>query len=160
MIDWNPLVNKRFSLNGDVSLQNGYTQEIKFDSGKSRTWLRNTFVPYVYPLKLALNNRTPTKSGKTEYEEFKDWYNLTLRYGILPFQVSRIGFKTKLIYIKSEEMGVYKFTETPKFDQINGIPIAEFSLEETRIIPEVEHIFLATENGEILFTENNMAMVV
>lgn len=160
MIDWNPLVNKRFSLDGDVSLQNGYIEEIKFESGKTRTWLRNTFVPYVYPLKLALNNKTITKSGKTEYEEFNDWYNKTLRYGILPFQVGKIGHKTKRIFIKTEELGVYRFTDTPKFDKIDGIPIVSFTLEEMRTIPEVEYIFFKTKQGQILFSKKKRAIVV
>jgi hypothetical protein len=155
IINWNPLVNSRFSLDGDYGLQGGYTRTLEFESGKKRNFLKNSFVPVEFPsIRLALNNIIPTESGKTEYQEFINWYNNDLRYGILSFQINRLGWKRKW-YTKTDEIGIYNFIpESLKFDTLDGIVIASFGLEETGIIPEVEYVLLITHKDEFIHTNN------
>jgi hypothetical protein len=153
VINWNPLVNTKFSLEGDFNLQDGYIQELKFNSGKKRTWLKNSYVPYEYQLSLILDNKTPKEKGKTEFEVFKEWFNESLRYGSLPFQVTRIGFKRKEI-TKIDEMGIYTFIGIPKYDGLDGLITVTFSIEEISTISEVEYTFLSTNDNKILFTNN------
>lgn len=160
VMEWNPLVNKKFSLDGDVTLQEGFILELKFDSGKRRTWLRNSYVPIVYSeLSIMLENRTKNGNNKTEFEEFREWYERTLRYGSLPFQVTRIGF-IRRDETNVDEMGIYTFLEAPKYDGWGHMIIASFGLEETAVIPEIEHTYIITNNGEVLFTNNHYAIAV
>ena len=148
MINWNPLVNSKFSIDGEHGLQEGYVNELKFESGKSRTWLTNTHVPAVYPsLSLALDNTKPTESGKTEYEEFMNWFNVSLRYGVLPFYVERLKNKN--------ETGVYKFIPgSLHYDRFDGIIIASFGLEEQRYLRK--QYFLVAHNGDFITANNKL----
>ena len=161
MIAWNPLVNTRISLDGDYSLKDGYLKTLQFNSGKEARWLTNSFVPRLFPsLKLTLENRTPIINGKTEYEEFNEWFNKTLRYGVLPFQLVRFGYKPS-INVKTPEIGVYKFiSNSINYDRLDGIVIVSFGLEETGVIPEAQYIFLAVDADQILFVDHQTAMVI
>jgi len=161
VINWNPLVNTKFSLEGEISLKDGYVQELKFESGKEKTWLKNSFVPRVYPsLKLILDNKPSASNGKTEFEEFDNWFRKSLRYGIFPFSILRIGWKRKW-YTKEDEMGIYNFIPNSiKYDKLDGIILVNFGLEEISFIPEVEHTFLMSNNEKILLTNNKKCMVI
>jgi len=158
-IDWNPLVNTKFSLEDGVSLQDGFVEELTFASGKKRTWLRNSYVPRVFSLlNLLLDNKTPLENGKTEFEEFEDWFNTSLRYGSFTFQTVKLGYKEKP-YVKTPAMGIYKFLGVPEYDRLDGLVLVTFGLEETRIIPEVRYKYLATQNGKILLTGNGKRII-
>ena len=161
MIEWNPLVNTRFSLDGEFSLKTGYLKTMQFDSGKESRWLANSFVPREFPsLKLALNNRISTKSGKTEFEEFNEWYNISLRYGSLVFQMTRIGYKQEK-NIKIPEIGVYKFIiNSLNYDKLDGIVMANFGLEEISITPETRYGLLGTHDGKILLMGKGIKIMV
>ena len=161
MITWNPLVNTRISLDESYRHKGGYVQTLQFTSGKHRTYLTNSYVPLEYPsLRLALDNRCATPDGRTEYEEFKHWYEVTLRYGVLPFSLPRLGYRPKW-YIKEGEIGVYTFIpESLEFDTHDGIIFASFGLEEAYFIPEVSHIFLVTDKGEFFITDKKEFIVV
>ena len=160
VIEWNPLVNRELSLDGEYGLEGGYIETLEFESGKKRTHLKNSFVPVEYPsLSLMLNNTIPTESGKTEFEEFRRWHDVSLRYGILPFYFPRIGYRMK-DYIKTPETGIYTFIpESLAYDRLDGIVVAGFGLKETGMIPETEYVFLAANNDEILFTDKGRAIV-
>jgi hypothetical protein len=160
VINWNPLVNKKIYLDGEYGLKEGYVQELKFESGKERAWLKNSFAPRVFPsLKLILDNKVLASSGKTEYEEFNNWYNKSLRYGVLPFQITRLGYKRKWD-TKTDEMGIYKFLPNSiKYDSLDGYVFTTFGLEETGIIPEKVLKFLAAKNGGILLTKNKKMII-
>ena len=159
-INWNPLVNTKFSLESDFSLKDGFINTLKFDSGKERNWLRNSNIPYTYSLKLALDNRVSTKSGKTEFEEFEQWFSEDLRYGILPFQMPRFGYK-QAQNIKTPEMGIYKFIpNSVNYDRLKGIVMVNLGLEEIGIIPEVRFGVLATHDGKILLMGKGIRIMV
>jgi hypothetical protein len=160
-VNWSPLVNTRFSLEGGVSLQDGFVEELTFASGKKRTWLRNSYVPRVFPsLNLLLDNRIKLENGKTEFEEFEDWYNRSLRYGSFTFQTVKLGWKEKP-FIKTPAMGIYKFLEVPEYDRLDGLVLAAFGLREEAFTPEVFYSYLTAQTGEILLTGNgNMIIAV
>jgi len=160
VINWNMLVNSKLSLEGELKHEEGNVQTLKFDSGKERTWLKNSYVPKVYPsLSLLLDNETIKENGKTEYEEFVKWYEVSLRYGILPFFLPRIGYKPK-ITTKSGEIGIYKFIpESLNFDRLDGIIEASFGLKELGYLAEQEYIFLMTNNGELIQTNDGSFIV-
>jgi len=152
IVNWNPLVNTKFSLEGDFSLQDGYIEELQFDNGKKRTWLRNSYVPRVLPsLNLLLDNKTELENGKTEFEEFEEWFNRSLRYGSFTFQTARLGFRKKW-HIKIPEMGIYKFLGVPEYDRLDGLILATFGLEEEAVIPAIQHVFLATNDRALIRT--------
>jgi len=157
IMNWNPLVNAKFSLEDDFSLQDGYIEELKFESGKKRTWLRNSYIPRVIPsLNLLLDNHKSDGDKflgkKTEFEEFENWYNKSLRYGLFPFVVTRIGFKRTFL-TRIDEKGIYKFLpDSVKYDKFDGSVLATFGLEEEGIIPEVEYVLLATNKGAPVLT--------
>jgi len=161
IVDWNPYVNQELSFDGDHGLSDGFIETIQFDSGKDRTYLKNSHVPAEYPsLSLMLNNIAPTGSGKTEYKEFKDWFDIALRYGILPFYLPRIEYK-KEWHIKTGEMGIYRFLPNSlRYDRIDGIIMATFGIKEIGYDREIEHTFLAASNGEILLSGNGKHMVI
>jgi hypothetical protein len=164
MISWNPLVNKKFSLDGEITYKDGFIQIITFESGKERHLLKNTFIPRIFPsLSLVLNNKQILKNGKTEYEEFIDWYERSVRYGTLSFVSDKINVKNKPKpwYIKNLEKGIYKFTsELIKPDKITGLVAVSFGLEEIGVIPEQEHVFLKADDGKILLTDEGRFIVV
>jgi len=153
--NWNPYVNQELSFDGDHGLAENFMETLEFESGKDRIYLKNTYIPIEYSSSsLMLNNILPTDSGKTEYGEFVQWFNVNLRYGILPFYFPRIGYK-KEWYIKTGEIGIYKFLPNSlKYDRIDGIIMATFGLRETGYLSETEGIFLATNDDEILLTNS------
>ena len=159
-MNWSDKVNKKISLDGEYNYKDGFTETLTFESGKERTWLKNNFIPRVFPeLSLTLNHQND-ENIPTEYDEFIKWYEVSLRYGILPFYFPRLGYVKKQL-IKTGETGIYKIIpDTLTFDRLQGIVIAGFGLEEIGYINEVEHIFLATENDEILLTENGNYIVI
>jgi len=159
-INWNPLVNTRFALEGGVSLQEGFVEELTFASGKKRTWLRNSYVPRVFPsLNLLLDNRTELENGKTEFEEFEDWFNRSLRYGSFSFQTVKLGFRKKSIF-KTPAMGIYKFLGAPEYDRLDGSVMVTFGLEEEITIPEVKFALLVTNNGKLVLTNRDKAIAI
>jgi len=159
-INWNPLVNAKFSLEDNFSLQDGFIEELVFTSGKKRTWLRNSYVPKIFPsLSLLLDNKTQLENGKTEFEEFENWFNNSLRYGSISFQTTRIGFKDKW-NTKQPAKGIYKFISVPEYDRLDGLVAASFGLEETASTSEVEHTYLTTNKGGILLTNNKNAIAI
>ena len=161
MIEWNPSVNNDFSLDGEFSHEDNFTQTIKFESGKERIWLKNSYIPVVFPsLSLTLDNKTQLDSGKTEFAEFLQWYEVSLRYGILPFCAPRIGYKIRSD-VETGEMGIYTFIpESLNFDRLDGISLASFGLKEIGVLPEKTYIFLVTNNGEILLTQNGQHIII
>ena len=161
VIDWNPLVNREFSLDGDYGLADGFVETLEFESGKKREHLKNSYIPIEYPsLSLMLNNTAPTESGKTEFQEFRQWHDVSLRYGILPFYFPRIGYKMKP-YVKTGEIGIYQFTaKSLTYDRVDGIVTAAFGLRETGYIEEITYKFLTTEGGEILLANHNQYIIV
>jgi hypothetical protein len=161
MTAWNPLVNTNFSLEEDYGLQDGYTKELQFASGKKRTWLTDSYAPAEYPsISLMLDNKTPKENGKTEFREFADWFEITLRYGTLPFSVTKLGYITKW-YVKEDAIGIYKFIpDSVKYDKIPGMVLVSFGLKVIDIVPEVQYTFLAANNGQILLTNDKRPIVV
>jgi len=125
IMDWDEKVNKKLSLDGDYSNEEGFTNETKFDSGKSRIWSKNTYVPKVYPeLSLMLNNvYAADEQGNTELARFKFWYESVLRNGVLPF------YFPKLENLKNT--GVYQFLPNPpSYDETDGIVKVSFGFRE------------------------------
>jgi len=159
IINWNPLVNTKFSLDDNMSLQDGFVEELSFASGKKRTWLRNSYVPKVFPsLSLILDNRELLENGKTEFEEFEDWFNRSLRYGSFNFQTVRIGFKERG-RVKVPQMGIYKFLGVPEYDRLDGSVLVTFGLVEEAFIPEIRYKLLSTQSGKILLTGNGKRII-
>jgi len=153
IVDWNPLVNSNFSLDGEFGLEDGFVEELAFDSGKKRTWLRNSYVPKEYPnLTLDLDSRDPIGSfdGKSEYEEFEDWFNISLRYGSLPFSITKLGFIERW-NTKKAPIGIYKFIPNSlTYEKGEGVRTAKFGLIEISYSPEIRHTFLSTNDGKVL----------
>ena len=152
VIDWNPLVNKKLLLDGDYGYAEDYVTTIDFNSGKKRTYLKNSFVPKVYPtLRLALDNKTQINSGinnDTEFSQFKRWFEEDLSYGVLPFYFPLIG--------KPDEIGVYKFIPDSLFyDRTDGIILFHFGLEEIIGRP----IYISTEHDGFIITETNINLI-
>jgi len=160
MINWNPLVNTRFSLEDEFGLEDGYIEELTFESGKKRTFLKNSFVPRVIPsLNLLLDNKR-LFDEKTEFEEFENWFNNDLRYGVLPFIITRLGFKRKFV-TKTDEMGIYRFLpNSVKYDKFDGKVLVLFGLEEEGVIAEIEYVFLVTNKKELILTNNGKFIAV
>jgi hypothetical protein len=160
IIDWNPNVNSKFSLEGNHGLSEGYINTLQFDSGKKRIYSKNSFVPRKYPsIHLWLNNRN-NDNLITEFEEFRKWFNVNLRYGILPFYAPRIGFKPDF-RTKVGEIGIYEFLPNSlSYKYIDGFVCASFGLEEINYIPEIQYVFLATDKGEILLTNRGEFIIV
>ena len=124
MINWNPLVNQKFSLDGEYGLSEDFTETIEFESGKKREHLKNTFIPYEFTsisLTLDDNKIVTTGVNNTEFKQFVFWHDITLRYGTLPFTVKKLN---------GTGNAVYKFTGKPKYDRAKGIIIASFGLRE------------------------------
>jgi hypothetical protein len=125
VINWNPLVNTEFSLEGDYGYDSDYVKSLKFESGKERIYLKNNFVPKVYNLSIVLNDRKIIMAGaiNTECKQFKYWYEYGLRYGILPFYAPRV---------KSHgETGIYEFVpESLQYSGAGGYVTATFTVKE------------------------------
>jgi uncharacterized protein Veg len=152
--DWNMLVNKRLSLEGEFGNDEGYFETLTFESGNERTFVKNSYVPKVYPaMGIILNDTIIKESGKTEYQEFESWYNETLRYGIISFYFPRIGFIRKPDTLRGE-IGIYKFLPTEMKYEGKGIKFATFGIKETGFIAERKRKLLLTENEIYLLTEN------
>ena len=125
-IAWDPLVNCEFALEGEYGLDEDYAAVLKFDSGKERVYLKNSFVPKAYPsLSLLLDNVDIISSGSenTEYKRFVYWHDVLLRYGSLPFCAPRIGHPG--------ETATYIFIPgSLQFQDADGIITATFGLKE------------------------------
>jgi len=158
--EWNPFVNQELSFDGDFGLSEDFIETLEFDSGKNRTYLKNSFIPVEYPsISLMLNNIVPTDSGRTEYKEFLEWFNISLRYGVLPFYFPRIGYK-KEWHIKTGEIGIYEFLpDSLRYDRVDGIIMATFGIKEISYFNEIDWIFLSTNEDEILLTDKGKCIV-
>jgi len=161
IVEWNPLVNQELSFDGDHGLSEGYIETLEFESGKDRIYLKNSYVPSEYPsLSLILDDIDLKESGKTEYKEFENWFNINLRYGVLSFYFPRIGYRKKW-HIRTGEIGIYQFfPNSLRFDRIDGIIMATFGIKEMGYLSEIEETFLAAESGEILLTGNGKHIVI
>ena len=125
IMEWDELVNKRISLDGEYTQEDGFINEIRFDSGKTRTWSKNTYVPNVYPeLHLLLNKiYAVDEKGNTEWARFDFWYKSVLRNGILPFYFPKLE--------NSKDTAVYQFIPNSlSYDRPDGIVKASFGLRE------------------------------
>jgi len=160
VIDWNSLVNYELSLDGDYGYADGFIETLEFESGKTREYLKNSFIPMEYPsLSLLLDNTIPTESGKTEFEEFRRWYEVSLQYGIFSFYLPRLGYKTKPFIIKGE-VGIYQFIPNSlTYDRIDGKVNVAFGLREIAYLEEATHKYLATEEGKILLTNQGQLII-
>lgn len=56
-------------------------ERIEFDSGKARTYLKNTAQKNIFSFMLYLND----EGESSEYKTFVAWWNNTLKSGALPF---------------------------------------------------------------------------
>ena len=153
--NWNNMVNKRLSLEGEFGNDEGYFETLTFESGNERTYLKNSYVPKVYPaLGIILDDTVVKNSGKTEYQEFESWYNETLRYGTILFYFPRIGFKPKYDTLVGE-IGIYKFLPMELKYEGKGIKFATFGIKETSFLAEQKRKYLLTEEEELyLLTED------
>jgi len=151
MIKWNPLVNQEFILEGDYGHEDGIIR-IKFESGKERTILKNTYLPMEYPVSLILDNITQITSGlyNTEYKQFVKWYEDETRYGTLPFSADIID----AYYFDT----VYKITSIPKYDGIGKVEV-KFNVRVESSIPKELSVYdiyiLATVEGQYIVNEEN-----
>ena len=67
IMDWPEYVNKNISIDGNFSQEEGFVREIRFENGKERTWLANSYILTEYPeLSLLLDNVNIVYQGKTE----------------------------------------------------------------------------------------------
>ncbi|MDR0402948.1 MAG: hypothetical protein LBH35_05090 [Treponema sp.] len=126
VLNWNPFVNRKLSIESDTGYDDNYVRSLRFDSGKERLYLKNNFVPKVYSLGIELDNQAVVTAGRynTEYLQFKYWYEYGLRYGILPFYFPRLKFP--------EETGIYQFVPgSLQYSDTGAIVAAVFSLKET-----------------------------
>jgi len=152
MIRWNPLVNQEFILEGDYGHEDGLIKT-KFDSGKERVTLKNTYLPMEYPVSLMLDNITPVTGGlyNTEYKQFVKWYEDETRYGTLPFSADIIDADYYEV--------IYKITTVPKYDGI-GIVTVKFNVRIESSIPkdipvESTIYLLATKESKYIVNEDN-----
>jgi len=124
VMDWHEKVNKKISIDGNYSQEDGFVEEVRFDSGKQRIWQKNSYIPMVFSdLSLLLNNKEIIEHGKTEKELFDNWYKVTLRNGTLPFYFSNI--------LNPAETAVYQFTpQSVTYDRSEGIVQASFGFRE------------------------------
>jgi hypothetical protein len=122
IIEWNPNVNQKLSLDGEYNLNGNNLVTLQFESGKERRYLKNSFTPWEYPeLSLLLDNKTK-KGSKTEFEEFLYWHETALRYGVLPFYFPRLRYPG--------ETGVYEFMSMPKYTETAGLIPVSFGWRE------------------------------
>jgi len=150
MIPWNPLVNQAFILEGDYGHEDGILKT-KFDSGKERTTLKNSYLSMEYPVSLILDNINPVTDGvvNTEYKQFVKWYEDETRYGTLPFSADIVDAKYFDV--------MYKITTVPKYDGI-GIVTVKFNVrveskEEKDWKPDY---LLITEERKYIVVDQNI----
>jgi len=123
VMEWPEKVNKKVSINGNYSQEGGFKAEIKFESGKRRTWQKNSYIPMEYPdLSLFLNNVEIIDKGWTEKQIFDHWYKVVLRNGTLPFYFPNLE--------NVESTAVYEFMSETKYDKTEGIVQADFGFRE------------------------------
>jgi hypothetical protein len=125
IINWNPYVNQELSIEGDTAYEEDYVQSLKFDSGKERLYLKNSFVPKIFSLSIELDNQKAIAGGKyaTEFMQFIYWYEYGIRYGILPFYLPRIQLPG--------EIGIYQFVPgSLQYPETGAIITASFSIKE------------------------------
>ena len=163
MIEWNPLVNMKISLEGEHISEEGIIEELEFENGKKRSLLKNSFIPKVWPsLGLMLNHRAINKNGLTEYEEFLRWYDDELKHGILPFYFPRIGYRQKPVTeeTKKGETGIYQFLpDSLTFEGKKHI-WAAFGIKETGYLPAINYKYLLSANSQVLFINNGKPILV
>ena len=124
VMEWSEHVNMDFGFEGEHGYEPESADVLRFESGKERRTLKNSWVPMEYPmLSLALDNTDVIAHGRTELGLFRWWYEVTLRYGTLPFRIPRLGRKG--------ETAVYEFTADPvRYDEFRGPVMATFGLRE------------------------------
>ena len=122
VIEWNPNVNRKLSLDGDYGPNEDNVVTLQFENGKERKYLKNSFTPAEYPSLSLLLDHKVKKGGKTEFEEFLYWHETALRYGILPFYFPRL--------LHPGETGIYEFMSMPKYPQTAGLITVSFGWRE------------------------------
>lgn len=103
---WNTHVNTKFY--GQDGSYNDNTEKVEFKSGRTIRYLRNSVPKKTHALQLRVKDTGLSKvDGKTEFEWFLNWYEVTIKSGTLPFYLTDIvtGRGTK----------AYKLTETPSW---------------------------------------------
>jgi len=147
MIQWNPLVNQEFILEGDYGHEDGLIKT-KFESGKERAILKNTYLPMEYPVSLILDNITPVTDGlyNTEYKQFVKWYEDETRYGTLPFSADIADADYYEV--------IYKITTVPKYDGIGTVTV-KFNVRVESSMPKD----LSTDEVFLLIVEEQKYIV-
>jgi len=122
--DWSEHVNTDFGFEGEYGYEPESVDVLRFESGKERRTLKNSWVPMEFPaISLLLDNRDIVAHGRTEFGLFLRWYEVTLRYGTLPFRIPRLGRKG--------ETAVYEFTvDSLRYDEFKSPVAATFGLRE------------------------------
>jgi len=122
--EWDSRVNTDFGFEGEYGYEPESVDVLRFESGKERRTLKNSWVPMEFPLiSLMLDNKEILSSGMTEFGIFRHWYEVVLRYGTFPFRIPRLG--------KKGETAVYEFRpDSLLFDEFKSPVIAAFGLRE------------------------------
>jgi hypothetical protein len=129
VVAWNPLVNKRFFTDGAYSYDDEYIKELRMASGKPRAYLANSYVPKVFDgVGLDLDDERVIASVSTKYnterKQFEYWFDFSLRYGSLPFQIPRLLFPS--------EAGVRQFVPGSLSFGVIAPHTAAFALREAQ----------------------------
>jgi hypothetical protein len=158
MIQWNPLVNQEFVLEGDYGHEDGIIKT-KFDSGKERTVLKNNYLPMEYPVSLVLDDINPVTNGltvasminNTELKQFVKWFEEETRYGTLPFKADIVDAKFFDI--------VYKMTTMSKYDGIGQVTVKFNVRIEAKTQKDIElleeYLLISRERKYITVNNNN-----
>ena len=86
---WNTHVNTKFY--GQDGSYNDNTEKVEFKSGRTIRYLRNSVPKKTHALQLRVKDKGfPKVGGKTEFEWFLYWYEVTIKSGTLPFYLTDI----------------------------------------------------------------------
>ena len=124
VMNWDGRVNMNFGFEGEYGYEPESVDVLRFESGKERRTLKNSWVPMEYPaLSLMLDNTEIIAHGRTELGLFRWWYEVTLRYGSLPFRIPGLGGRGGTV--------VYEFMpDSLRYDEFKGPVMATFGLRE------------------------------
>ena len=124
VMNWDGRVNMDFGFEGEYGYDPESADVLRFESGKERRTLKNSWVPMEFPsLSLMLDNTEIVASGRTEFGLFRQWYEVTLRNGTLPFRIPRLGGKG--------EAAAYEFAvDSVRYDGFGSQVAATFGLRE------------------------------
>jgi len=128
---WDEHVNTNFGFEGEYGYEPENIEALRFESGKERRTLKNSWLPLEFPLlSLQLDNSERGPQGLTEFERFKMWYERSLQYGTLPFQMPMLGRKT--------ETATYMFSrDSLRYDEFKSPIEITFGLVEVGGLEEL-----------------------